>query len=231
MTERPMTPAPPPLSPIRRHKQLERIWATAPGWGRLAAVNHTVIGRRFMAVALVFFTIGGLLAMLLRTQLASRASPFMEPGTYAQVFTMHGTVMMFLFAIPFFEGLAMYLLPKMLGTRDMAFPRLSAYGFWCYLFGGLILIAALLLGVAPDAGWFMYTPLSSGTYSPGINADVWLLGITFVEISALSAAIELIVTILKSRAAGMSLDRMPILAWAMLVVGGMMLLGLSLIHI
>ncbi len=225
MTERPMTPAPPPLSPIRRHKQLERIWATAPGWGRLAAVNHTVIGRRFMAVALVFFTIGGLLAMLLRTQLASRASPFMEPGTYAQVFTMHGTVMMFLFAIPFFEGLAMYLLPKMLGTRDMAFPRLSAYGFWCYLFGGLILIAALLLGVAPDAGWFMYTPLSSGTYSPGINADVWLLGITFVEISALSAAIELIVTILKSRAAGMSLDRMPILAWAMLVVGGMMLLG------
>ena len=99
---------------------------------------------------------------------------------------MHGTVMMFLFAIPMFEGLAIYLLPKMLGARDMAFPRLSAYGFWCYLFGGSILIAALVLGVAPDGGWFMYTPLSSRTYSPGINADVWLIGITFVEISAMS---------------------------------------------
>ncbi|WP_136683584.1 cytochrome c oxidase subunit I [Falsirhodobacter xinxiangensis] len=213
------------MTPIRRHKELDRIWRTAPGWGRLAAVNHTVIGKRFMLTALVFFAIGGLLAMLIRIQLASRQSEFMEPGTYAQVFTMHGTIMMFLFAIPFFEGLAMYLLPKMLGARDMAFPRLSAYGYWCYLLGGSILIVALLMGAAPDAGWFMYAPLSSATYSPGINADVWLLGITFVEISALSAAVEMLVSILMLRAGGMSLDRMPIFGWYMLVVAGMMLVG------
>ena len=213
------------MTPIQRHKELQRIWGNPPGWGRLSVLNHTVIGQRFMLTALVFFAIGGVLAMLIRIQLASSASPFMEAGTYAQVFTMHGTVMMFLFAIPFFEGLAMYLLPKMLGSRDMAFPRLSAYGYWCYLMGGSILIVALLLGVAPDAGWFMYAPLSSATYSPGINADIWLLGVTFVEISALSAAVEMLVTILMLRANGMSLNRMPIFAWYMLVVAGMMLVG------
>nr|CAD6619169.1 cytochrome c oxidase subunit I [Rhizobium sp. Khangiran2] len=212
-------------SPIARHKAFEKVWGTPPGWAQLAAVNHNIVGKRFMLTALVFFTIGGLLAMLIRTQLASSESAFMDAEQYAQVFTMHGTVMMFLFAIPFFEGGAMYLLPKLLGTRDLAFPRMSAYGYWCYLFGGTILIAALIGGVAPDSGWFMYTPLSSDIFSPGINSDVWLLGITFVEISALSAAIEIIVSILKLRAAGMSLDKMPILAWYMLVVATMMLVG------
>ncbi|MBC7282228.1 cytochrome c oxidase subunit I [Hoeflea sp.] len=210
---------------VRLHKALSEVWGTKPGLGRLAAVNHSTIGKRFMATAAVFFVIGGLLAMLIRTQLATSRSPFMEEGTYAQVFTMHGTIMMFLFAIPMLEGAAIYLLPKMLGARDLAFPRLTAYGYWCYLFGGTMLLVALLFGVAPDSGWFMYTPLSSSTYSPGINADVWLLGVTFVEISALSAAVELIVSILKLRAPGMSLERMPIFAWYMLVVAGMMLVG------
>ncbi|MEB2846702.1 cytochrome c oxidase subunit I [Rhizobiales bacterium RZME27] len=212
-------------NPIALHRALERIWGTRPGWGRLAAVNHNVIGVRFMLTALVFFAIGGILAMLIRTQLASAESVFMDAETYAQVFTMHGSIMMFLFAIPFFEGMAIYLLPKLLGTRDLAFPRLGAYGYWCYLFGGLILIGALIGGVAPDSGWFMYTPLSSSVYAPGINSDIWLLGITFVEISALSAAVEIIVTIMKIRAAGMSIDRIPIFAWYMLVVATMMLVG------
>jgi len=212
-------------NPIALHRALERIWGTRPGWGRLAAVNHNVIGVRFMLTALVFFAIGGILAMLIRTQLASAESVFMDAKTYAQVFTMHGSIMMFLFAIPFFEGMAIYLLPKLLGSRDLAFPRLGAYGYWCYLFGGLILIGALIGGVAPDSGWFMYTPLSSSVYAPGINSDVWLLGITFVEISALSAAVEIIVTIMKIRAAGMSIDRIPIFAWYMLVVATMMLVG------
>lgn len=178
-----------------------------------------------MVTALAFFAIGGFLGMLIRTQLATSNGAFMDAGQYAQVFTMHGTIMMFLFAIPFFEGLAIYLLPKMLGARDLAFPRLSAYGYWCYLFGGSMLVLALLGGVAPSGGWFMYTPLSSSKFSPGINADIWLLGITFVEISAISAAIEIVVTILRMRAPGMSLVRMPIFAWYMLVVGGMMLVG------
>jgi cytochrome c oxidase subunit I+III len=221
MTEHPSTEP----NPVALHNALERIWGTKPGWGRLAAVNHNVIGIRFMLTALVFFAIGGVLAMLIRTQLASSNSVFMDAETYGQVFTMHGTIMMFLFAIPFFEGMAIYLLPKLLGTRDLAFPRLGAYGYWCYLFGGMILIGALLAGVAPNSGWFMYTPLSSSVYTPGINSDVWLLGITFVEISALSAAVEIIVTIMKIRAPGMSIDRLPIFAWYMLVVATMMLIG------
>ncbi|MDX6805882.1 cytochrome c oxidase subunit I [Terrihabitans rhizophilus] len=214
-----------PLSPIALHKALSAIWDTPPGWGRLSAVNHTVIGRRFIIAAFIFFAIGGMLSMLIRAQLATSNSAFIGPEIYNQIFTMHGTIMMFLFAIPMFEGLAIYLLPKMLGARDMAFPRLSAYGFWCYIFGGSILIVALLAGAAPDGGWFMYTPLSSSTYTPGINSDVWLLGITFVEISAIGAAVEIVVTILKMRAPGMSLDRMPIFAWYMLVTAMMMLVG------
>lgn len=208
---------------LRLHRELTDAWSPPPGIGHLAAINHTVIGLRFMITAGVFFAIGGVLAMLIRAQLATSASPFMDEGLYAQVFTMHGTIMMFLFAIPLIEGFAIYLLPKLLGARDLAFPRLGAYGYWCYLFGGIMLLAALAGGVAPDAGWFMYTPLSSSTHSPGINADVWLLGVTFVEISAVCAAVELIVSILKIRAPGMSLGRMPIFAWYMLVVGAMML--------
>ena len=149
----------------------------------------------------------------------------MTPETYNQVFTMHGSMMLFLFAIPMVEGMAVYLTPKILGTRDFAFPRLTAYGYWCYLFGGTILTGALLAGVAPDSGWFMYTPLSSNVYTPGINADVWLLGVTFVEISALTLAVEIVVSILKMRAPGMSLDRMPIFGWYMLITALMMVVA------
>ncbi|KKC35064.1 cytochrome B561 [Devosia epidermidihirudinis] len=212
-------------TPLRLHKELDRIWRTPPGIHRLSSVNHTVLGKRFMVVALCFFAIGGLLSMLIRAQLATPNSAFIGPELYNQIFTMHGTVMMFLFAIPMFEGFVIYMLPKMLGARDMAFPRLTAYGFWCYLFGGLILIGAMLAGVAPNGGWFMYTPLSSKPYTPGINADVWLLGITFVEISAVTAAIEIFVSILKMRAPGMSLTRMPLMGWYMLVTSGMMIIG------
>src|SRR5690606_23468760 len=144
---------------------------------------------------------------------------------YGQMFTMHGTVMMFLFVIPMLEGFAFYLLPKMLGSRDLAYPRLGAYAWWCYFFGGLILIVAMLLGVAPDKGWFMYTPLSGKQFTPGINSDIWLIGITFAEISALCGAVELIATILKVRAPGMGLNKLPIFAWYMLITAGMILLG------
>ena len=139
--------------------------------------------------------------MLIRAQLATPHSAFLGPDIYNQIFTMHGTVMMFLFAIPMIEGVAFYLLPKMLGARDMAFPRLSAYGYYCYLFGGSIILIAMFTGFAPDSGWFMYTPLSSRAYTPGINADIWLIGMTFVEISAMAAAVEIIVTILKNACA------------------------------
>ncbi|WP_439574831.1 cytochrome c oxidase subunit I [Phreatobacter sp.] len=214
------------MTALQLHSRLDAIWRNERGWrGVLTCVNHTDLGLRFMVAAIVYFAIGGVLAMLIRAQLASPRSAFIGPDLFNQVFTMHGSLMMFMFAIPFFEGLAMYMLPKLLGSRDLAFPRLSAFGWWCYLFGGFILLAAMAAGVAPDGGWFMYTPLASKPYTPGINADVWLLGITFVEISAVCAAVELTVSILKLRAPGMSLKRMPILAWYFLVTALMMVVG------
>ncbi|OWK30456.1 cytochrome c oxidase subunit I [Sphingomonas dokdonensis] len=214
------------MKALRLHRQFEAIWGTPPGWrGALTTVNHSTLGKRLMLTAFGFFLIGGVLAMLIRAQLATPHSAFVGPAIFNQLFTMHGSIMMFLFAIPMFEGFTIYMLPKLLGTRDFAFPRLTAYGWWCYLFGGSLLILAMLLGVAPDAGWFMYTPLSSKPYSPGINADFWLLGITFVEISAIVTAADIVVTILKLRAPGMSLDKMPLFAWYMLVTAMMMLIG------
>ena len=214
------------MNALQRHRALSRIWASDPGWrGWLTSVNHTDLGRMFMTVSAFFFIVGGILAMLIRAQLASPRSAFMGPEHYNQIFTMHGTIMMFLFAIPMFEGLAVYLLPKMLGSRDLAFPRLTAYGFWCYVFGGGMMIFSLLAGIAPDSGWFMYPPLSSAINSPGINSDFWLIGITFVEISAIAAAVEITVTILRYRAPGMSLVRMPIFAWYALVTAVMILTG------
>jgi cytochrome c oxidase subunit I+III len=210
---------------LRLHRELAAIWATGPGLQRLAAVNHSIIGLRMMITSFVFFAIAGVLGMLTRVQLATPKGDFMDVETYNQVFTMHGSMMLFLFAIPMVESFAVYLTPKILGTRDFAFPRLTAYGYWCYLFGGTILTVALIAGVAPNGGWFMYTPLSSNVYTPGVNADVWLLGVTFVEISALSLAMEIVVSILKMRAPGMSLDRMPIFGWYILVTAMMMIVA------
>ncbi len=214
------------MNPIRLHRDLTRVWQGDAGWqGIFSNVSHTDLGKRFIIAAAVFFGIGGVLAMLIRAQLATPESAFAGPEVYGQIFTMHGSIMMFLFAIPMLEGLAIYLLPKILGARDLAYPRLTALGWWCYLFGGSIMILALLGGVAPDAGWFLYPPLSGKEFTSGVNSDVWLLGITFVEISAMCAAIEIVVTILKFRAANMGLTRMPIMAWYLLATAGMMIFG------
>ena len=184
------------MTALRLHKALYPIWRNDPGWkGVLTTVNNNTIGNMFILGATGMFLAGGILAMLIRAQLASPRSAFMGPEIYNQIFTMHGTIMMFLFAIPFFEALTVFLLPGMLGTRDLAFPRLSSYGFWCYMIGSTIMIVALVAGVAPDGGWFMYPPLSSSAYSSGINTDIWLLGISFIEISAIGAAVEVVVTV------------------------------------
>ncbi|TJZ94127.1 cytochrome c oxidase subunit I [Paracoccus gahaiensis] len=216
----------PPQRALVLHRQLDDVWRDLPGWrGFFTSVNHGTIGLRFMATSLVFFAIGGVLAMMIRAQLATRDGAFLDVELYNQIFTMHGSIMMFLFAIPLLEGLALWLLPKILGARDMAFPRLSALGYFCYLFGGTVIVLSLLFGVAPDGGWFMYTPLTSRAYSPGINSDIWLLGVTFVEISAMAAAVEITVTILRCRAAHMPLTKMPLMAWYLLGTSVMMLLG------
>jgi cytochrome c oxidase subunit I+III len=216
----------PPQRALHLHRELDRVWRDAPGWaGFFTSVNHGTIGLRFMVTSFVFFAIGGVLAMLIRAQLATREGDFLDVALYNQIFTMHGSIMMFLFAIPLLEGLALWLLPKILGARDMAFPRLSALGYWCYFFGGAIIVLSLVFGVAPNGGWFMYVPLTDKTYTPGVNADVWLLGVTFVEISAMAAAVEITVTILRCRAPGMPLTKMPLMAWYLLGTAVMMLVG------
>ena len=202
-----------------------KVWGNPRGWRALTVVNHTAVGIRFMVTGGVFFLIGGLMAMLMRTQLALPEQKIIGPKLYDQLFTMHGTVMMFLFAVPVLEGLALYLIPKMIGARDLLFPRLSAFGYFCYLFGSLILMSSLLLGIAPAGGWFMYTPLTNAFYSPGPNVDFWLLGITFVEISAVSAGVELVVSILRSRTSGMALLHMPLFCWNILVMALMIVFG------
>lgn len=210
---------------MKAEKQFEAAWEPPKGFRSLSAVNNLIIGQRFLVTGFIFFLLGGIQALLMRTQLLVPENNFLSAELYNQIFTMHGTTMMFLFAVPIMEAFAVYIIPAMLGTRDLTFPRLSAYGYWCYLFGGILLYSSFLVSAAPDGGWFMYTPLSGKEFSPGINQDFWLLGVTFVEIASVSGAIELIVTILRARAPGMSLNRMPIFAWYMLAVSFMIIFG------
>ncbi|MCG6659285.1 cytochrome c oxidase subunit I [Halomonas campisalis] len=215
----------PRRDPEELHRTLDEVWANPRGFRALTVVNHTTLGLRFMITGLVFFLIGGVLAMLIRAQLALPDQDFLSPDLYNQVMTMHGTVMMFLFAIPMLEGLAIYMVPKMIGARDLVCPRLTAFGYFCYLFGGIIIISSLLLEIAPESGWFLYTPLSSSEFSPGPGSDFWLLGVTFVEISAMAAGVELVVGILRTRTQGMSLTRMPLFVWYILVMAFMIVMG------
>ena len=203
--------------PPGEREALERVWASPKGWRIFSAVNNTEIGVFYIATAMLFFVLAGILALLMRAQLALPDGKILDAQTYNQVFTMHGTVMMFLFAVPIVEAIAVYLLPGMLGARDLPFPRLSAYAFWAYAIGGVAFFCTLFFGVSPDGGWFMYPPLTGKEFSPGLGADFWLLGIGFIEISAIAGAIELIIGILFTRAPGMTLMRMPVFAWAMLV--------------
>jgi cytochrome c oxidase subunit I+III len=207
--------------------QLSKTWAPDAGlWGTLTAVNHRIIGKRFIVTAFVFFILGGLEAFVMRLQLASPERGLVDPDTYNQLFTMHGTTMMFFFAVPVMEGFFIYFVPLMLGTRDMAFPRLNAFGYWVYLIGGVVLYGAFALGMAPDSGWFSYVPLAGREYSPGMRMDFWATMITFVEVSALVAAVEIIVTIFKQRPPGMALNRMPLFVWAALVTSFMIIFAM-----
>lgn len=206
-------------------KRLEAIWCAPKGWQWITAINNNYVGVYYLGAAMLFFVLAGTLALLMRTQLALPLNGVLGPETYNQVFTMHGTTMMFLFAVPAVEALGVLLLPQMLGARDLPFPRLSAYAFWAYLIGGLAFFCSLFFGLAPNGGWFMYPPLTSSTFSPGINADFWLLGIGFIEISAIAGAIEIIVGVLRTRAPGMTLDKLPVFAWAMLIFAVMIVVA------
>ena len=215
-----------------QHEQLRRVWENPKGIaGWLSVTTHAEIGKRYIVTAFCFLLLGGLEALLMRLQLAVPDNTLLGPSRYNQTFTMHGTTMMFLFAVPMMEGMGVYLVPLMLGTRNVAFPRLNAFGYWMYLGGGLLLYGAALTNTLPDAGWFAYPPLSGPQFSAGKGVDVWAQMITFTEISAMCVAVELIVTILRMRAPGMSLNRMPMFCWSMLVQSFMIIFAMPAVMI
>jgi cytochrome c oxidase subunit 1 len=204
--------------PSREAALVDATWSDPPGpWGWFCAINHKSIAQRFLVTTLVFFALGGLLAAAMRLQLARPEGRLMGPDLYNQVFTMHGTTMMFLFAVPVMQAMAVYLVPLMVGARSVAFPRMNAYAYYVFLFGGLMLFIAFALNSAGDAGWFAYPPLSGPDYSPGKRIDFWAQMITFTELSALVEAVVIVTTVFKLRAPGMALNRIPLFVWAMLV--------------
>jgi cytochrome c oxidase subunit I+III len=206
---------------------LERSWADPPGLlGWLSTVDHKRVAKRYVFTTLVFFALAGALAAVMRLQLARADNGLVGPDLYNQLFSMHGTAMMFLFAVPVMEAMALYLLPLMVGTRNVPFPRLNAYGYWLFLFGGLMLFVVFALDIGPEAGWFSYVPLAGPGFSPGKRQDFWAQLVTFTEVAALIGAIQIIVTALKLRAPGMTLARMPLFVWAMLVTAFMIVFAM-----
>jgi len=211
----------------RERRELERAWSDRPGLlGWLTSTDHKSIGKRYIVTAFVFFLLGGIEAAMLRVQLARPENRFIGPDLYNQIFSTHGTTMMFLFAVPVMTAMGLYLVPLMIGTRNVAFPRLNAYGYYVYLIGGILLYTGLLLNSGPEAGWFSYVPLAGPEFSPGKRSDIYAQTVTFTEISALISAVEILVTILKQRAPGMSLNRMPLFVWSQLVTALMIIFAM-----
>lgn len=220
------------LEDARLDVMLRQLWDTPRGlWGALATVDHKVIARRYIITAFVFLAFGGVLALLMRWQLARPEGQLLGPDVYNQAFTVHGTSMMFLFAVPVMEAMAVYLVPLMVGTRNIAFPRLNAFSYWMYLVGGILLWGAFIVDLGPDIGWFAYVPLAGPQYGIGKRVDIWAQMITFTEISALAVAVEIVVTVLKQRAPGMSLDRIPLFVWAMLVTSFIVILAMPAVMV
>jgi cytochrome c oxidase subunit I+III len=209
------------------HAALRRTWSDPQGaLGWFMHVDHKSIGRRFIVTAFGFFAAGGVLAALMRIQLARPESGFLSPDLYNQIFTVHGTSMMFLFAVPVMLGFGVYFVPLMVGARNIALPRLLNFAYWMFLFGGLFIYTMLLLNTGPDSGWFSYVPLAGPEFSYGKRADVWAQLVSFTEVSGLLTAICIIVTVLKLRAPGMALNRIPLFVWAMFVASVMILFSM-----
>lgn len=206
---------------------LARTWADRPGFiGWLTTVDHKRVARRYLVTAFVFFLMAGVLALLMRTQLAWPELRLIGPDRYNQLFSMHGSAMMFLFAVPVMEAVAVYLVPLMVGARNISFPRLNAFSYWVYLFGGIMIFAAFLLDIGPETGWTGYTPLSGPEYSAGKRTDFWAQMITFTEVAGLCVAVELVATIMTLRAPGMTLARMPLFVWSMLITSLMVIFAM-----
>src|SRR5690242_12314821 len=178
---------------------------------------------RYIYTAFAFFFAAGIMALVMRTQLAQPEETLLTPQQYNELFTMHGTTMIFLFNTPVLAGFGIYLVPLMIGARDMAFPRLNAFGYYVFVLSGIFMYASFLTGHAPDGGWFAYVPLTGSAYSPGYGLDFWGLGVLFTGLSTTTGAVNFIVTIFKLRAPGMTLNRMPLFVWSMLVFSFMVI--------
>jgi cytochrome c oxidase subunit 1 len=209
----------------------ERTYAPGkkPGaviWDWMTTVDHKKIGCMYVTLGVIYFIVGGIEALLVRAQLATPNGKVLTPSQYDQVFTMHATTMIFLFIIPVFAGFANYLIPLMIGARDMAFPRLNAFGFWMLLFGGIFLNSSFFFGGAPNAGWFAYAPLTEPQFSPGRNMDFWAAGLTLLGISSIAGSINVIITTLKMRCPGLRFNRLPLFVWTTLVQNFLLLFAL-----
>jgi cytochrome c oxidase subunit I+III len=213
-----MAVAAPPVGATERLDRLERLWRSRPGLlGWLMTTDHKRIGLLYFWTTLVLFAAGGAEALVMRTQLAVPNNHVVSPSTYDELFTMHGITMIFFFIIPMTTGaFGNYLIPLMIGARDMAFPRMNALSYWIFLASGIFVYTSLAMGIAPNAGWFDYVPLASRQYDPGRNIDFYTLGIIFNSIASTLTAGQFIVTIFKSRAPGMSFNRIPLFCYAML---------------
>ena len=200
-------------------------------WSWLTTVDHKRIGILYGTTAFCFFLLGGIEALLLRIQLGSPNNTFLSPETYNQLFTMHGTTMIFLAIMPLSAMFFNFMIPLQIGARDVAFPRLNAFSYWVFLLGGLFLNSSFLFGAAPDTGWFGYANLTSRQYSPGMHVDFWMLGLQILGIASLAAAVNFFVTILNMRAPGMKLMRMPMFTWMSFITQVLLLLAFPVITV
>jgi cytochrome c oxidase subunit 1 len=192
----------------------------------LTTTDHKLIGISYMVTALVAFLVAGLFAVLVRVELAEPGRQLLSTERFNQLFTLHGSLMLFVFAVPFFFGLANYLVPLQIGAPDMSFPRLNALSYWLYLGGGLLMVAGLATsGGAADFGWFAYVPLSDAVHAPGVGADLWILSIILTGTSGILTAVNLVTTVVMLRAPGMTFFRMPVFTWDMLVTSVLVLLA------
>ncbi|NDF53805.1 MAG: cytochrome c oxidase subunit I [Proteobacteria bacterium] len=199
-------------------------------WEWATTVDHKKIGILYLLTGGLFFLIGGLEALLVRTQLMVPRSDFMNPDLYNQMFTMHATTMIFLAVMPINVGLGNYIVPLMVGALDMAYPRLNAFSYWLYLFGGIFLNLSFVMGGAPNVGWFGYAPLTENQYS-GSGTDFWVIGLQILGVASIAGALNFVVTILKMRAPGMTFNRMPLFCWATLVTAILVLFAFPAITI
>jgi cytochrome c oxidase subunit 1 len=192
--------------------------------------DHKQIGIMYLVTAFAFFMVGGAMAMLIRTELAVPGQQFLSQEQYNQLFTMHGTIMLLLYATPILFGFANFVLPLQIGSPDVAFPRLNAFSYWLYLFGGIIVLSGFLTpGGAADFGWFAYTPLSDKIHSPGVGADLWITGLVVAGLGTILGAVNMITTVICLRGPGMTMFRMPIFTWNIMITAILVLIAFPIL--